>query len=69
MYTVLYMGKSHGQRNLVGYSPWGRKEPDTTERLQFLFTTIYKTDNQQGPTTEHKELYSIFCNNLYGKRI
>ena len=21
----------HGQRNLVGYSPWGRKEEDTTE--------------------------------------
>ena len=26
-------GKSHGQRSLVGYSPWGCKEPDTTERL------------------------------------
>ena len=25
--------KSHGQRSLVGYSPWGRKELDTTERL------------------------------------
>ena len=23
-------GKSHGQRSLVGYSPWGRKESDTT---------------------------------------
>ena len=21
----------HGQRNLAGYSPWGRKESDTTE--------------------------------------
>ena len=30
-------GKSHGQRSLVGssYSPWGRKESDTTERLHF----------------------------------
>ena len=26
-------GKSHGQRSLVGYSPWGRKELDTNERL------------------------------------
>ena len=26
-------GKSHGQRSLVGYSPWGREESDTTERL------------------------------------
>ena len=27
---VLLPGKSHGQRSLVGYSPWGRKESDTT---------------------------------------
>ena len=26
-------GKSLGQRSLVGYSPWGHKESDTTERL------------------------------------
>ena len=30
-------GESHGWRSLVGYSPWGRKESDTTERL-FTFT-------------------------------
>ena len=28
-------GKSHGQRSLVGYSLWGRKESGTTERLHF----------------------------------
>ena len=28
---VFLPGKSHGQRNLVGYSPWGCKELDTTE--------------------------------------
>ena len=28
---VLLPGKSHGQRSLVGYSPWGRKELDMTE--------------------------------------
>ena len=27
----------HGWRSLVGYSPWGRKESDTTERLHFTF--------------------------------
>ena len=36
---VLLPGKSHGRRNLVGYSPWGRKESDTTERLHFHFFT------------------------------
>jgi len=25
--------KSHGQRGLEGYSPWGHKELDTTEQL------------------------------------
>ena len=29
--------KSHGQRSLVGYSPWGCKESDTTEQLHFTF--------------------------------
>ena len=28
---VFLPGESHGQRTLVGYSPWGRKELDTTE--------------------------------------
>ena len=28
-------GKSHGGRSLLGYSPWGRKESDTTEQLHF----------------------------------
>ena len=37
---VLSPGKSHGQRSLVGYSPWGCKESDTTERLQFPFLSF-----------------------------
>ena len=32
---VLLPGKSHGRRSLVGCSPWGREESDTTERLHF----------------------------------
>ena len=34
---VLLPGKSHGQRSLVGCSPWVREELDTTERLHFHF--------------------------------
>ena len=34
---VLLPGKSCGRRSLVGYSPWGRRESDTTERLHFHF--------------------------------
>ena len=34
--TPLFLpGESHGGRSLVGYSPWSRKESDTSERLHF----------------------------------
>ena len=35
---VLLPGKSHGWGSLVGCSPWGCKESDTTERLHFHFS-------------------------------
>ena len=30
----------HGQRNLVGYGPWGDKELDTTERLSIALISM-----------------------------
>ena len=38
---VFLLGESHEQRSLVGSSPWGHKESDTTERLT-LETPIKK---------------------------
>ena len=38
---VFLPGKSHGWRSLVGYSPRGRKESDTTERL--IWTELNKS--------------------------
>ena len=35
---VLLPGKSHGQRSLVGCSPWGCEESDMTEWLHFHFS-------------------------------
>ena len=35
---VLLPGKSHGRRRLVGCSPWGHEESDTTEQLHFHFS-------------------------------
>ena len=32
-------------------------------------TAIFKIDNQQGSTVQHRELCPAFCNNLNGKRI
>ena len=36
--SVLLPGKSRGLRSLVGCSPWGREESDTTKRLHFHFS-------------------------------
>ena len=41
--TLVFLpGKSHGWRSLVGYSPWGSKESDTTEWLHFLSSNTSK---------------------------
>ena len=38
-HSSILAGKSHGWRRLVGYSPWGHKESDTTEWLHFISPT------------------------------
>ena len=43
-------GEFQGQRSLAGYSPWGRKESDTTERLThhlFLDSGSFTKQNLQ----------------------
>ena len=42
---VLLPRKFHGWRSLVGYSPWGHKQSDTTEWLHFHYS-IYKNKSQ-----------------------
>ena len=32
-----FLGKSHGQRSLAGYSPWGHRESDTTAGTEHAF--------------------------------
>ena len=36
---IFLPGGSHGQRSLVGYSPWGHKVSDTTEWLKCCYNT------------------------------
>ena len=35
------LGKSHGQKSLEGYSPWGHKESDMTESLSQQMARIH----------------------------
>ena len=47
---VLLPGKSHGWRSLVGCSPCGGWESDTTERLPFHFSLSYTGEGNGKPT-------------------
>ena len=47
---VLLPGTSHGQRSLVGCSPWGREESDTTEQLHFQFSLSCIGEGKWQPT-------------------
>ena len=42
------------------------KSADWDERTH---TTVRGIDNQQGPTVEHREPYSVFCDKLHEERI
>ena len=46
---VFLPGKFHGQRSLVSYCPWGRKESDTTERLHLALTIRLVLGFPSGP--------------------
>ena len=37
---VFLPGESHGQRSLVGYSPYGHKESDMTEETKYACSHI-----------------------------
>ena len=40
-HSIFLPGESHGERRLVGYSPWGSQESDMTERLNtFPFPSL-----------------------------
>ena len=41
----LCLEKSHGQRSLAGYSPWGRKELDMTDRLSIMENDCFSTSH------------------------
>ena len=55
---------------IPAFNPEELASPPPTPRIHFfglkckIYVLIYKTDNQQGPTVQHKELFSTFCSNL-----
>ena len=48
-------GESHGQKSLVGYSPWGCKESDMTSTFTFHFNVLYSAVmNKTNPHCFHR---------------
>ena len=49
----------HGQRTLVGYSPWGHEESDTTEQLTLSFTGSKEHHQNYLPEVDIKKLLQL----------
>ena len=57
---VFLPGESRGQRSLVAYSPWGRKESDTTEHACICYSQFNIIYWNHKPV--FKSVFSDFCN-------
>ena len=60
---VLLPGKSHGWKSVVGYSPWGCRESDMTERLYFTSLDMRRCKDWAHKISSWKYLTSedLFC--------
>ena len=67
---VLLPGKSHGQRSLVGCSPWGHEELGTTERFHFHFSLCCIREGNGNPLQcsclENPRDGGAWCAAVYG---
>ena len=55
---ILLLGKSHGWWSLVGYSPWGCKELDTTEQLHFTHFHSLHTLSLEKEMATHSSIFA-----------
>ena len=62
---VFLSGKSHGQRSLAGYSPWGYKESDTIERLTLSLPQEHSFCNSSTHSIVNFPLYLIIFINIH----
>ena len=56
---VFLPGESHGWRSLVGYSPQGRKESDTTERLHVHFHFLTAKLGEKMQPIRHQLIFNL----------
>ena len=56
---VFLPGEFHGWRSLVGYSPWGHKESDKTERLSNRCLMHHKEEAQAGIKIARRDINNL----------
>ena len=62
--SSILAGESHGWRSLVGYSPQGCKESDTTERLHFHFRMMEELSHWSHPMARFPSLSQLMVSGL-----
>ena len=66
-HSSILAGKSYRQRSLAGYSPWGRKESDTTEGLHLCFQYLgWVSDHSVLSLPPQPPLALIFSRSVIG---
>ena len=62
LFTKQIQTHRHGKQTWLPKGKGGRDKLGIWNEQ--IDTTIYKKDNQEGPTVQHRRLYSVACNNL-----
>ena len=58
---IFLPGEFHGQRSLVGYSPWGRKKLDMTKQLTFLLLSLLHQKKKKSHKLDLNYVFSPTC--------
>ena len=69
---LIYKTERNSQAQRISLWLPGKKDGERGSQGDWdghVHTALFKMDNQQGPTTQHRELCSMLCNNLNGNRI
>ena len=66
---MFFPGEFHAQGILVGYSPWGHREPDMTEGLTVTNKLLGMGDGAlaQSPISSHQLVSELFGQGLGGR--
>ena len=69
---LIYETETDSQTKTMNFGyQWGRMEGRDSQGVwdPHLHTAVFKMDNQQGPTVQHREVCSVLCGSLDGRGV